>query len=45
MNAKQWTIIGLGIFFLPVIILIGGIMTLCGHDPFRELHRITHDAR
>ena len=45
MNAKQWAIIGAGICFFPIVIVIGVIMTLCGGDPFKELHRITHNAR
>lgn len=25
--------------------IIGAVMALCGNDPFRELRRITRDAR
>lgn len=45
MNAKQWAIIVVGLCFLPVFIVIGAVMALCGNDPFRELRRITRDAR
>ena len=45
MNGKQGTIILLGICFLPVFIIIGAIMALCGNDPFVTLKRITHNAR
>lgn len=45
MNAKQWTIIGAGICFLPVFIGIGAVMALFGNDPFVTLKRITHNAR
>ena len=44
MNAKQWTIIVIGVCFLPVVIGVGILMTLFGHDPFRELHRITREG-
>lgn len=44
MNAKQWTVILLGVCFLPVVIVIGALMALFGHDPFRELHRITREG-
>ena len=44
MNAKQWTIIAAAVCFLPVVIVIGAIMALFGHDPFRELHRITREG-
>lgn len=44
MNAKQWTIIAAAVCFLSVVIVIGILMTLFGHDPFRELHRITREG-
>lgn len=44
MNAKQWTIVAASICCLPLVIVIGVIMTLCGKDPFAELKRITREG-
>lgn len=45
MTTKQWIIIVVGLCFLPVFIIIGAVMALCGNDPFRELRRIARDGR
>ena len=45
MNAKQWTILIAGVCFLPLVIVIGVVMALCGHDPFAMLRELTDEPR
>ena len=44
MEAKQLSVIVLAVICLPVVVVVGVCMTLCGHDPWRDLKRMA-DAR